>query len=211
MDIVIIGNGVIKELNQLKKYINKKDFIICADGGLVYAESLSVIPDIIIGDMDSIKNINPKNYKNSEIIKYPKDKDKTDAELSILKAIELKPQKITLLGFTGNRIDHFLSVLSLTNIIAKEGIKSLLVDEANEIYTIYNEITLKKDDKKYLSIIPVNEIAGILYIKGTKYEISNMTIKRESSFGISNEITDEYAEIKTNNDGIYIIKSKDER
>ena len=54
MRAVIIGNGTIRNYDSIFKYIHKDDFIICADGGIRHAVKMEIVPDLIIGDFDSL-------------------------------------------------------------------------------------------------------------------------------------------------------------
>ncbi|MFW5979554.1 MAG: thiamine diphosphokinase, partial [Halanaerobium sp.] len=71
----------------LQQFIERKeiDFIIAVDGGANKLKSLGLMPDLIIGDLDSITNKNKKYYsqQNVKTIKYPVEKDQTDSEIAV--------------------------------------------------------------------------------------------------------------------------------
>ena len=60
---IIIGNGK-SPRKEVIKYLLRKDYstVICADGGANSAKKLGIIPDFIIGDLDSIcdKTVNSR-------------------------------------------------------------------------------------------------------------------------------------------------------
>lgn len=51
--IGIICNGTLNDKDFHKSILKKADLIICADGGANNADKLGVVPDYVIGDMDS--------------------------------------------------------------------------------------------------------------------------------------------------------------
>lgn len=106
----------------------KPDFVIAADSGLETCDSFIKIfkladfaPDVILGDMDSIKNkALVKKYTNSKskkchFVEFSCDKDFTDSELALILARKIKSQdtKITLIGGSGGRLDHLVALFDL--------------------------------------------------------------------------------------------------
>ncbi|MGK9475860.1 thiamine diphosphokinase [Melioribacter sp. OK-6-Me] len=80
--------------------------IICADGGANSAHQLNVVPDVIIGDLDSITNENLRYFSGkSKIVKQNRQND-TDVEKAIKYAIKNKFTDLFLIGATGSRLDH---------------------------------------------------------------------------------------------------------
>ncbi|MCI8520925.1 MAG: thiamine diphosphokinase, partial [Clostridia bacterium] len=84
MRALIIGNGDIKNYDNVMRKIGKTDLIICADGGYNHAKKMGITPDVLIGDLDSA--IGYENIKNR--VEYPTRKDFTDGELAVMYAEE---------------------------------------------------------------------------------------------------------------------------
>lgn len=55
MKCVILAGGPIESYEEV--VLNTGDMVICADGGTYHAKVLGVVPDLIIGDMDSARCI----------------------------------------------------------------------------------------------------------------------------------------------------------
>ena len=53
MRALIIGNGDIKNYDNIMRKIGRTDLIICADGGYNHAKKMGITPDVLIGDLDS--------------------------------------------------------------------------------------------------------------------------------------------------------------
>ena len=205
--IVIIANGPINDIDFYKKIIQKTDFIICADGGANTAKKIKIMPNIIIGDLDSIKPEVLKFYKSKTKIIRDENQNKTDLELAIKIAEEHQPEDIIIIGATGGRIDHTLAnILSIVKINKK--INTSIIDNHASIKLIdkNSEILEKKDET--ISIIPLTKIKN-LEIKGLKWDVE----KQDTNFGwfgISNKIRKEQANINFSEGKILIIKVRDD-
>ena len=79
---IIFYNGDLSDVSRAKKYIKHDDFIICADGGAQHAVNLKIIPQVIIGDFDSLsKTVQQKlNKYPIEWVKFKTEKDETDVQ-----------------------------------------------------------------------------------------------------------------------------------
>src|SRR5665648_310101 len=89
----------------LSSILHKKngDFLICADNGYSVAKDNGIVPDLIIGDFDSIKIDLPSDI---EVIKLPVEKDVTDTLACVKYAINECFKDIIILGGIGGRLDH---------------------------------------------------------------------------------------------------------
>src|SRR5690554_5729146 len=102
MKAFIVSNGQMCDKDFYSKLFNeqKPNYIICADGGVNHLKKLEILPNTIIGDLDSTSINDLKYYKNHniEILKYPSKKDETDTQLAIQYAMSLPITEIVLLG-----------------------------------------------------------------------------------------------------------------
>ena len=70
MKVCIVLNGEIKDYNKTKEIIHKEnyDYIIGADGGCNHLFKMNIIPNYIMGDLDSINRDVIEYYKNKNVI-----------------------------------------------------------------------------------------------------------------------------------------------
>ncbi|NMA95662.1 MAG: thiamine diphosphokinase, partial [Clostridiales bacterium] len=108
MKIAIFSNGRVKDYAYIKSLIGDVDYIICADGGVRHCSEMGLVPNFIIGDMDSAPAELIAGYKKAgiDIEIVPTEKDDTDTQLAVDKAIEMWPEEIILVGALGDRWDH---------------------------------------------------------------------------------------------------------
>jgi len=104
----IFCNGQLSNPAKVKQIAKDCDLLIAADGGAKYFVDIGLIPQVIIGDMDSVNDDMWKNNRGIEHIRYPEAKDKSDAELAVEYALEHGCKQVILVAATGGRLDHTL-------------------------------------------------------------------------------------------------------
>ena len=206
---VIFLNGEYKySQGFMDRLVSEETICFCADGGANFAFQYGKIPEMIIGDLDSIEKKVLEYYKSKNILikKFPKDKDFTDFEL-ILKEINKisenknSVEKIFVVGGLGKRID-----MTLSNLFIIEKYKNLVfLQENEEIFYAEKSFVLKNKKEYEFSIIPINEKVEKLTLKGFKFETDKIDVKRESSRLVSNVICGDEASVEFENGKLIII------
>jgi thiamine pyrophosphokinase len=206
--IAILANGAINNIGFHKKILKNADCIICADGGANSALKLGIVPDYIIGDIDSARKNTLKKFrknKKTKIIRDPRQ-DKTDLELAINLAENLQAKELIILGALGMRIDHELSnIICLYRI--KKGISAKITDERNEIEIVRHEIEISGKKNDVISVIPLDEVKGLTY-KGLKWGVKNKNVKF-GWFGTCNKMLGKKAKISLKKGAILVMKAVD--
>ncbi len=193
---IVFVNGNLSDLGQAKKNIKKTDFLIAADGGANLIEKLKLMPNIVIGDMDSIKPELLKKYKS---INYPRKKDKTDFELAVDYCLKNKFQEIIIFGILGDRIDHLIANIFLIAKIQTENpsAKIKIIEGKKEIFVLNKEILIEGKIGDEISIIPVSEKLEGIVTDGLEYQLNNEVLLFGSTRGISNVMNKTTALITT--------------
>lgn len=166
----------------------KADFVICADRGIIHAEKLGIVPDIITGDFDSYVDEVPNC---PEIYRSVPEKDDTDTMLAVKLALERNATDIRLYGATGGRFDHTFANIQ-TLIYAYENGCRMSIHDAENIITVQGRGTefYPKYKNWYFSVFSLTEELQIRKMTGVKYPLENYTLRQNFPLGVSNEITD---------------------
>ena len=170
--------------------------------------------DLAIGDFDSL-SIKEKEVIRKEathFIQAPAEKDDTDTQLGLKKAIELYPKAtITIIGATGGRLDHLLANLWLPLEPRFKPYAQNLIIWDNQNYVTYylpgeHDIT-KIPEMSYLAyccLTPVKELT----IKNSKYELETTDVLQATSYA-SNEFISNTATFSFTSGMVSVIQSKD--
>ncbi len=211
MKAAILSNGMINNVDFLRSFIKSSDIFICADGGARYARMLSIDPDILVGDFDSLAAETLDYFKNAgvNIITYPKEKDYTDTQLAIDKAIELGCGEMVLLGMTGNRLDHTLANIDMLYYLYKRGIDAEICDEFNRIRLLRGENKLIGKEGDTISFIPFFGDIKKITLKGFYYSLEDERLTKDVSLGVSNLFLGKEGYVNTGEDFVLAIYSHD--
>lgn len=211
MKTLLVLNGEKVNNTTILKLRDESDFILSADGGTDYCIQLGIIPDLVIGDLDSIspETLDILQEKKVPINIFPVKKDKTDSQLSIEYLIDRGAKEITIVGAIGSRIDHSLANILLLKTIKDRGVKGKIVHNNNTIYLIDDELILDKKNGYFVSIIPIEPKGALVSLKGFEYDLSKARIAFASTLGISNFIKDNKGYIKIYEGECLVVISKD--
>jgi len=197
MKAVVLAGGKIENYDKVKKYLCESSLIICADSGIEHAFNMGIIPDLLVGDMDSISPEAAAKVQELGIEKYtyPSEKDYTDTELAIDIAISKGVREVILLGGLGDRPDHSLANIYLMVNFKRQGLELKLAGENWEMFLIDKvaEVSGKKGD--ILSLIPISPEAIGVETEGLYYPLKGETLLMGPARGISNVFLGNVAKI----------------
>ena len=161
------------------------DLIIAIDAGYEHLQKCSLIPDIVLGDFDSL-GYRPKH---DHIISYPSKKDKSDLELAFDKAEELQVEEIYVYGALGGRLDHTLASISVSAGFSKKGMKIHLIDNDCAVTFLagLGELSFEPNKQGIVSVFALGENVSGLTIEGLLYEVNDIELDCFTSRGLSNE------------------------
>ncbi|KUO70067.1 MAG: hypothetical protein APF77_24655 [Clostridia bacterium BRH_c25] len=210
MKTVIISSGEIYDYSFCHDIVQAADRIICADGGTRHAINMGLIPNVIIGDMDSsaVRYIDYYRKKGVEVVQYPPDKDKTDTHICVEFALAFS-REIILLGATGSRIDHMIANISLLKLGIERNIPISIMDNKNYIRMIKDSIILEGNKGDYFSLIPFTDKVEGISTKGAHYELMDAVMELGDPYGVSNYFEEETVEISISKGYLLVIKAKD--
>jgi thiamine pyrophosphokinase len=206
--IALFGGGIINNYDSLKYY--SYDFYIAVDKGLLHLDRLNIVPNLIVGDMDSVPTNLLRKYQNVKTILLDEKKDFTDSQYAFELTFDMKPKGVSLFAFTGERLDHTLTNIFMLKNFKQKNIKCNIIDDNNEIFLCDDEEKILKDKYKYISLLPLDDNI-VVTLSGFKYPLNEKLLNRFDSLSISNEIIEEFGIIKKTRGNLLVIKSNDEK
>ncbi len=170
-DIVLICGAPHPNYEFIRQYICTPSSIIAVDSGLDVCRTLGLTPDYCIGDFDSVSDSAKEHIAHLPHQVHPCEKDASDTELAIEKAVSFSPRSITLLNASGGRADHYLFNVRL--LCAYPGLLHL-TDEYGTLTALEKGIvhSLALKDGQLFSLIPCQEGVPIT-IRGARYPLKN--------------------------------------
>lgn len=206
---IIVGGGPVNYRllsNELKAGY---DLLVAADGGGKPLYDLGYIPQVLLGDFDSLPPVYKELLTNqgAEMVSYQKEKDWTDLELSIELLIDKGINDILVFGGIGGRLDHTLANLSLLYRAKVAGVDVAMIGIAEMIILLSpkEQIILSPFVGGHFSLVPLFEVVEGVKIKGAKFPLENATIEFGSTLGIHNEFLENAVEISSQTGYLYLI------
>lgn len=163
--------------------------VIAADAGMRHAETLGVVPELWVGDFDSVPAALPPSLAGVERKAFPAEKDQTDGELAVAEALARGATSLLLAGaFGGPRADHAFLHLALAIRLAETGIDVTLTSGAQEGRPLLpGDARFGYADGTLFSILGFSDLAD-LTVRGAKWPLSARDVPFGSSLTISNEV-----------------------
>jgi thiamine pyrophosphokinase len=176
------GEGPVPNVS--RSLVQGANLIVAADSGLIALENAGLVPDRIIGDMDSLDQGGLEKYPPEIICRSPQDKDYTDTELALNLLWEKGCDETWLIGGGGGRQDHLFALRSL---FEREPCPDRWITKGEDIFCLkpHRNLTFNLLPRCLVSVFPVGESPWVASSSGLKWSLNGLTWDR-GSFGISN-------------------------
>lgn len=179
--------GLVNNLYHLAKTV------VAVDGGLHAADAAGLVPDIVIGDFDSIDAARLENIPTHQRVTAP-DQNLTDFDkaLSVIKA-----PIILAAGFLGGRLDHQLAAFSS---LLRTDLPVILVDENNLVFVVPSHLDMPLPHGSSVALYPFVDCR--VETNGLKYDVKDAAMAPNGLISTSNEMRSDRLEIWTNGRGL---------
>lgn len=169
--------------------------IIAVDSGIEHLLNLSLDPNTLIGDLDSIskKSLDEVKKNGVKILSFNSNKDQTDFELALNYLEEVEKSKVYIIGGESGEIDHLISIFLL--IPSKSFFENIiwLYGDKRIIFRQKIELNIKKLTK--FSIIPLSDLTN-LSIDGAEWNLDNKDIQFGETLTLRNITNEEQLNIR---------------
>ena len=183
------------------------ELIVCADTAYRQALEAGITPDAVIGDFD---HGDGQPAKSGKVIRVPSEKDDTDTMLCIKYAIGAGAEEIVIAGGIGGRLDHTIANIQSLAYAASRGVSAVLTDGRNEARILSGLARFPKKPGFYFSVFAYGGPCRGVSESGVKYPLRNVGLDSDFPLGVSNEITEDFADIEVKEGRLLIIQSKKE-
>jgi len=201
---VVLLNGeydLSPDFFKLNRQYETFDFF-CADGGANLAVRLGIVPQLVMGDMDSITiQTRRRLEKLSRFIELPVDKDISDAE-SLLKMLNQQGyREIHLFAATGGRLDQTMFNLQLL----RQFPQARIITSNEEISFIDTNGYINDKSGCRASLLALSSRVSQLTLEGFKFNLQNQDIESGTTLTLSNVIVSNRARISYEEGALLLI------
>lgn len=170
------------------------DFIIAADGGYRVCLQERIVPDLLLGDFDSLEP--PADF--ASVRRLPVEKDDTDTLAAVKTGLEAGCTDFLIYGGTGGkRLDHTLANLQSLLFLRRRGAMGFLFDDDFLWTVIENESirVAKTVEWGLLSVFCLGDRAEGVDEAGVQYPLEGAVLTPDFPIGVSNHILEPSARI----------------
>ncbi len=187
--------------------LNDGDFLIACDAGFLNVQKLGLLPDLIIGDFDSLSETGSlglsalreiEEADPSRVMRLDVMKDDTDTIKAVKVGLSKGYTKFYIYGaLGGKRVDHTIANIQTLTFIKHNGGKGYIMEHNRVLMIAENEtVRFHAGNTGYISVFSLSEVSKGVTLKGLMYNLDKGELRSDFPLGVSNEfIIDEEAEI----------------
>ena len=194
MRAVVVLAGDLSLSPAIEQALHSADLLIAADGGADRLREFKRVPDVLVGDLDSITGDTRASLQaeNVELLQFPAEKDATDAELAIFEAVRRGATAITILGGRGGRrADHEMANLLLLAHPSLRNVDVRFLTATTEARALGpGKHNLDLQPGSIVSLVPLSPSVRGVSVTGVRWPLTGRDLTPGSTYTISNEVTD---------------------
>jgi thiamine pyrophosphokinase len=234
MLIFVFANGEIEDLAWIRPLLPQAHKIMAADGGSHHLYNLQRVPDVVIGDLDSLSD-EVRGWLDTAVpppqfITHPAAKDETDLELALLYAageqrgrgasLRLQgqgrnhsftpssPHEIWVFGALGGRLDQTLAnILLLAHPALADG-RVILIEQYQRAWLVAERTEIQGQAGDTVSLIPLGGDVRIARTHGLRWPLQDDVLAFGPARGVSNVMLGEKAAVVVGNGRLLCIHTQ---
>ncbi|CAN5559630.1 thiamine diphosphokinase [soil metagenome] len=208
MRAAVFLNGSPDPPDLLRCVAGRADLVIAADGGALHALAAGVVPDLVVGDMDSLGDEGTRQIeaRGASLERHPARKDKMDGHLAVLAARERGATDLDLLCAAGGRPDAVFALPHLLLAAEQLGARATVVAGWGEMFVVENGTrTVGGRPGESVSVFPVSGAAEGVTLEGFEYPLEGARIEAGDTLGFHNELLAGEARVAVKDGALFVI------
>ena len=191
---VVLANGFPPSRETVQHLLSRASLLVCADGGANLARRYGLMPDAIVGDLDSVAPETLAHYRDVALVR-DEDTERTDAEKAIDWALARKRfEEVALLGASSGRIDHVIGHIALLRRY-RERTRLVLEDDVARAWLGTGAIPIDEPEGTVVSFFAIGGAAGGVTTKNFRYALTDRTLELGEQDSVSNVVAERPASI----------------
>jgi thiamine pyrophosphokinase len=202
---LLLTGGDGPPISVLAPLIKGADLVVAADSGLELSLRAGVEPDLVVGDMDSLKEPGLLDRLPPErVARYPQDKDDTDTEIGLRALREAGCEEITVAGGGGGRLAHTLGLLAL---FRRKDPPDLWLTATETVRRLTGSAEIRGCRGRTVSFFPLGPVS-VIRSRGLKWPLTGLSWD-EGDVGISNVGTEDIIQVELQSGALLMILERE--
>jgi len=185
----IFLNGAPDPPDLLQRVAGAADLVAAADGGARYALGAGVIPDLVVGDMDSVGEERELEEQGVLLERHPARKDKMDGHLAVLAVRDRGATAVDLLCAAGGRFSALFAVPHILLASERMGLRATMVASWGLAFVIESgSRAVAGNPQDSVSVFPFTGPAAGVTLEGFGYPLRDALLEVGDTLGFHNEL-----------------------
>ena len=208
MRAAIFLNGSPDSSGLIRHVAGGADLVVAADGGARYALEAGVVPDLVVGDMDSLGEDLAREVerRGAYLERHPVRKDKMDGHLAVLAAREWGATAADLLCAVGGRLGAIFAVTHILLAAERIGLRSTVVADRGRVFVIEaGSRTVRGEPQDSVSIFALSGFAAGVTLDGMEYPLEDAGLEPGDTLGFHNELIGNEARVSVREGALLVV------
>ena len=160
-----------------------------ADGGARYALDAGVIPDLVVGDLDSLGDTREIEEHGALLERHPVRKDKMDGHLAVLAVRDRGATVVDLLCAAGGRFSALFAIPHILLAAERLGLRATMVASWGRAFVIETgSRVVGGNPQDSVSVFPLTGPATGVTLEGFGYPLHDARLEVGDTLGFHNEL-----------------------
>jgi len=205
----IFLNGAPDSERLVRAVAGRADLIVAADGGARYALAAGIVPDLVVGDMDSLGEdlARDARRRGAELDLHPARKDKMDGHLAVLAAGERGATAADFVCAAGEKPGAVFAVPHILLAAERIGIRSAVVADWGRMFVLEAGLRVVEGAAgDSVSIFPFSGQATGVTLEGMAYPLQNASLQPGDTLGFHNELLGTEAKVGVQSGTLLVVQ-----
>jgi thiamine pyrophosphokinase len=204
----IFLNGAPDPPDLLRRVAGRADLVVAADGGARYALDAGVVPDLLVGDMDSLGEARARKLEERGTLleRHPIRKGKMDGHLAVLAARDRGATAADLLCAVGGRYSALFAVPHIMLASERSGLRTTLVAGWGQAFVLeVGSRTVDGNPRDSVSVFPLTGPATGVTLEGFDYPLEDARLEIGDTLGFHNELVGRTGRVRVGAGALLVI------
>lgn len=197
---VVIFSGGAAPRAGVQSLVPSGSVVVAADRGVDHALALGIVPDLAVGDFDSVSAVGLERVvaAGGAVQRHRADKDATDLELALDAALDCSAERVIVIGGDAGRLDHLLASVAVLARPRHAGLRveAHLGEHRVDVVHPGRVTALDGSPGALLTLLAHGGAARGVTTTGLRFALVDAVLEPWSSLGVSNEFAEVTASVE---------------
>jgi thiamine pyrophosphokinase len=202
----IFLNGAPDPPDLLRRVAARADLVVAADGGARYALGAGIVPDLVVGDMDSLGEVREIEERGAVLERHPVGKDKMDGHLAVMAARNRGATAVDLLCAAGGRFSALFAVPHILLASERMGLGATMIAGWGRAFVLEaGSRTVAGEPRDSVSVFPFTGPAIGVTLDGFVYPLEDARLEVGDTLGFHNELIGKEGRVSVREGALLVI------